>query len=158
MIRESNARKFCCEDISKIENYDKAIADTTRMWDCHHKMELVKTGAVVDSTMQDLIDWGIYYNRPADELIFLIHGEHTVLHCKGRKVSEDTRQKLSEAHKGKRLSEEHKRKMSEHHSHYWKGKSMSEEHRRKLSESHKGKSHNIKLRHWKLADGKRVWY
>ena len=29
MISERMAKKFCCEDISKIENYEKAIADKT---------------------------------------------------------------------------------------------------------------------------------
>ncbi len=29
MIYEIGAYAFCCEDISKIENYDKAVADTT---------------------------------------------------------------------------------------------------------------------------------
>ena len=25
-----------CADYTKIENYDKAIADKEQMWDCHH--------------------------------------------------------------------------------------------------------------------------
>lgn len=29
MIKEANAKKYCCEDISLIENYDKAISDQT---------------------------------------------------------------------------------------------------------------------------------
>lgn len=36
MINEKNARKYCYQDISLIENYDKAIADTEHMWHCHH--------------------------------------------------------------------------------------------------------------------------
>ena len=44
-------------------------------------MEVVnETEAVVNSTKQDLIDWGIYYNRPASELIFLTGSEHIKLH------------------------------------------------------------------------------
>ena len=27
MINEAGAYAYCCEDISKIENYDKAVAD-----------------------------------------------------------------------------------------------------------------------------------
>jgi len=55
----------------------------------------------------------------------------------GRKVSEETKRKLSAAQKGKKLSEETKRKISEVH----KGKKLSEETKRKISESHKGKKH-----------------
>ena len=62
MINETYVKKYCCDDISKIENYDKAISDTTRIWDCHYRMELVETGAVVDSSTKDLIDLRIYYN------------------------------------------------------------------------------------------------
>ena len=29
MIDETRAKKYCYEDISKIENYDKAVADQT---------------------------------------------------------------------------------------------------------------------------------
>lgn len=43
---------------------------------------------------------------------------------KGKKMSEETRHKMSEAHKGK--------------SGPWKGKKFSEEHKKKLSENHKG--------------------
>lgn len=49
-------------------------------------------------------------------------------------ISEESRKRMSEAHKGQRLTEEHKRKLSE------SGKSkppISEEHRRKLSEGAK---------------------
>lgn len=76
---------------------------------------------------------------------------------KGKHLSEEHKRKIGEALKGKsyksrgkHLSEEHKRKISE----AMKGKKRgphSEEHKRKLSEVCKGK-------HWKLVDGKRVWY
>lgn len=54
---------------------------------------------------------------------------------------------------GKHHSEESKKKMSERMkgNTYGKGKKFSEETKRKLSEYKKGK-------HWKLFDGKRVWY
>ena len=68
----------------------------------------------------------------------------------GRHHSEESKRKISEAHKGKKLTpftEEHRKKISEAK----KGKKMSEKHRAKLSEAKKGK-------HWKLVDGKRVWY
>lgn len=49
--------------------------------------------------------------------------------------SEETRRKLSEAHKGKKTSEETKRKLSEINL----GKKLSDETRKKMSESRKGK-------------------
>ena len=106
---------------------------------------------------------------------------------KGKCQSEETKRKISESNKGKsawnkgsHLSEEQKRHLSEINSgsnhpqfgrHYkhseetrkkisdvmkgksaWnKGKPMSDEAKRKVSEANKGK-------HWKLVDGKRVWY
>ena len=60
-------------------------------------------------------------------------------------VSEETRRKLSYAHKGKKLkplSEETKRKMSEAHKSKpspFKGRHMSEESKKKMSETKKGK-------------------
>ena len=125
MINEKRVRKFCKEDLSKIKNYDKAIADTTQVWDCHHMTE-----TWWNCSAKELIENECYYNRKACELIFLTHSEHARLHKKGKKFSEDTRRKISEAKKGK------------HH---------TEEHRRKCGEAHKGKT-------WKLIDGKRVWF
>lgn len=55
-----------------------------------------------------------------------------------KEMSDETKRKISEAHKGKHLgphSEEHRKKLSE----ALKGRHISEETRRKLSESHKGK-------------------
>lgn len=27
-------------DLTKIENYDKAVVDETQVWECHHRLEL----------------------------------------------------------------------------------------------------------------------
>ena len=159
MINEYRAKLYCKEDISKIKNYDKAIADTTQTWDCHHMTE-----TWWNCSKQDLIDNECYYNRKACELIFLTKAEHLSLHnkgknnpnfgrtstMKGKHHSEETRKKMSEAKKGKKrkpFTGEHCRKLSESQ----KGKTLSEEHRRKIAEAKKGKS-------WKIVDGKRVWY
>ena len=141
MINERIARRFCKEDISKIKNYDKAIADTTQVWHCHHMTE-----TWWNCSKQELIDNECYYHRKACELIFLTPSEHHKLHNKGKHLSDYTRRKLSEVNKGKKLSEEHRRKLSE----VKKGKPHSEEWRRKIGEAHKGMT-------WKLIDGKRVW-
>lgn len=63
------------------------------------------------------------------------------------KLSEETKRKISEANKGKKRSEEWKRKQTEAK----KGKPKSEETKKKLSEANKGK-------HWKLIDGKRIYF
>lgn len=95
--------KYCCEDISRIENYELAKRDNFRGWVIHHRLELVETGAVVDSTRQDLKARGIYYNRPASELIYLTKSEHQKLHHTGKPGP----------NRGKHCSEEHKRKLLE---------------------------------------------
>src|SRR5574344_1456034 len=120
MISKRSAKAFCREDISLIENYDKAVSDTTQMWHCHHRRETI-------FSKSDLIEIGEYYKRPACELIFLTSLEHNRLHKLGKCLSAETRKKLSEAKKGKHPSEESCKKMSEAK----KGKHLSEEHKRK---------------------------
>ena len=101
MINKYSAKKYCKEDISLIENYDKAIADTTKMWECHHRNEIkvLPSGMTVICTKQELKENDHYYNCPANELIFLTQSEHRKLHNIHRTV--ETRRKISEAHKGK---------------------------------------------------------
>ena len=142
MINFRQAIKYCKEDISKIENYAAALADTSQTWDLHHRTEIWW-----NCSKQDLIDNECYFNRKACELIFLTRSEHDKLHHKDKVVSESTRQKLSASLKGKIRTEEHCRKISK----ALKGRHLSEETCSKLSKAFKGKS-------WKLIDGKRVWY
>lgn len=75
MVNEMYANAFCKEDISKIENYDKAMEDKSQSWDCHHRTEIWW-----NCTAQELKDNECYYHRPAKELIFLTHAEHSKLH------------------------------------------------------------------------------
>ena len=129
MINEYNAKKFCKEDISLIENYDKAIADITQMWECHHRDEIriLPSGIKVIRSRQELKENNRYYNCPANELIFLTKEEHHRLHTK-----------YNPPHKGIPHSEETRRKMSLAK----KGRSLSIDTRRKMSESKKGKTSN----------------
>ena len=90
MIDKKRAIKYCKDDISLIENYDKAIADDTQTWQCHHRRETIYS-------VKELIDIGEYYNRPACELIFLTSLEHNRLHHLGKHHSAETRKKMSEA-------------------------------------------------------------
>ena len=95
---------LCKEDISLIENYDKAINDTTQLWHCHHREEVkvLPSGMTVLRSRQDLIDNDRYYNCPANELIFLTPTEHKSLHSCNRSTS--TIRKIIEANKGKTRS------------------------------------------------------
>lgn len=148
MIDVMRVYAYCIDDPSSIENYEKAIADKDNTWVCHHKLELRDDYL---NTTDDLIKMGLYYHRPAEELIFLTRKEHLHRHntnkvrnrniaatlgkCNiGRKLSEEAKAKLGEAsrkaHKGVPLSDEHKRKISESR----KGFSMSDEHKQKISE------------------------
>ena len=128
MIDEKLARKYCKEDISKIKNYEAAMNDTSQTWHCHHMTE-----TWWNCSKQELIDNECYYNRKACELIFLTPSEHHKLHNKGKRLSDETRRKISEVNKGKKLSEEHRRKISE----AIKGRTCSDETRRKMSEAAK---------------------
>lgn len=70
-------KKYCCEDISKIENYLDASLDTENIWHCHHRLELCDKK---NNKMPNLKKLGLYYNRPAKELIFLSPSNHLLLH------------------------------------------------------------------------------
>lgn len=71
-------RKYC-KDINKIENYDLASKDNFVGWDLHHRLELTINNEPA-LTRQDLIRHRMYYNRLYFELIFLQHGQHSMLH------------------------------------------------------------------------------
>ena len=97
MPKFAHAKRYCCEDISLIENYEQAKNDTKHRWICHHRIELSE-----NTTMEDLISRGLYYNRPASELIFVTLSEHNKLHRHnlGKKASDKTKRIMSNAQKG----------------------------------------------------------
>ena len=147
MINEKAVSKYCRDDLSKIDNYEKAIADTTQTWVIHHRLELTLDGEPA-LTSKQLKMHDMYYNRPYYELIFLTDAEHRKLHTKGRPspmkghtLSEEHRRKISEAMKGRTLTEETRRKISE------ANKNMSDETRRKISEAMKGENHPFYGKH-----------
>ena len=127
--------KRYCKDYKNIENYEKAKADDFVGWNCHHRLETHNSDGkrrAVDITASELQALGMYYGRPASELIFLTSSEHKQLHMKGehhpmygKQLSEETKKKLSEANKGKQA---------------WnKGKKMSEETKGKMREVNIGR-------------------
>lgn len=127
MICLKKVKKFC-KDYTKIENYEEAVNDNTQMWDCHHIL-----GEIL--TREQLKDHDFYYDVPPCMLKFVTRAEHTHLHKKGMRRSDETRKKISKANKGRTFSEEHRRKLSEAK----KGKYLSEETCRKISEAMKGR-------------------
>ena len=105
MISTQTPQKYCREDISLIENYDKAIADKTQLWDCHHRRESIYTKA-------QLIEMGEYYNRPAMELIFLPPKDHMRVPHIGKTEGWKRAGKTNSGRKHY-VSEEGRRRMSE---------------------------------------------
>ena len=73
------AKRYCSEDIALIENYHEAIADKNKMWDIHHRRECDENGRTL-FTGKQLIDMGLYFKRPASELIFVTRSMHWKLH------------------------------------------------------------------------------
>lgn len=123
MISKS-AKDYCCEDISLIENYDAAMNDPHNTWEIHHRGEILPCGKF---SHNDLKKFGLYYNRPAKELIFLTCSDHTTLHKRGQspwnkgvprtKAERDrisaSRKGIPAWNKGKHHSEKTREKISE---------------------------------------------
>lgn len=130
-----NAYSYCKDDISKIENYEKAVNDNTQMYEIHHRNELTLDGKFAH-TKEDLIRMNMYYDRPCNELIFLTKAEHTSLHMKVRPHSSIESKNRSKASSGNKNP--------------FYGKTHSIEFRKNHSKLLKGKT-------WKVINGKRVW-
>lgn len=143
---------FCSEDISLIENYEKALADNFKGWVIHHRLETHNfdgTKRKRDLSREDLMALDMYLYRPADELIFMRTADHTYLHNKDKHPSEEQKRKMSEAAKRRVASEEGKRKLSEASkgkTPWNKGVPCYEETRKKLSEVNKGKQFSEETR------------
>lgn len=145
MINVKTAKWFCRDDISKIENYDKAIADPTQTWHCHHRLELTLDGEFA-LTPEQLKIHDMYYHRPYYELIFLTPAEHIRIHhkgrsswCKGKKFTKEHCRKISEANKGRIVTTVTRKKISEANKGKLKDKKFTEEHRKRIAEANKGK-------------------
>lgn len=77
MINEKCAREYCSEPIENIEGYSEAIADKTQTWCCHHRLEV--QGQFTNSVSL-LKKCGMYFSRPANELIFVTKSQHEQIH------------------------------------------------------------------------------
>lgn len=134
---------------------------------------LIKFG-IDENTIICLID---KYNEEI-KLCYEEYRKHMSETHKGKQLSKETRKKISEANKGKKLSEGIKNKISKSlkgksswnngKSSGMKGKCHSEETKKKMSDARKGKAFSKewkrkisdanKGKHWKLVDGKRIYY
>ena len=106
--------KRYCSDIENVENYEDARKDNFKGWCCHHRLETHNSDGerrLVDIAKKELQALDMYYNRPAEELIFLTRREHMSLHRKGKPMSEESKKKMAEAKKGKPKSAETRKKM-----------------------------------------------
>ena len=146
-------KSYCSEQLELIENYQQALAENFKGWCIHHRLEIKPDGTRV--SRQELKDNGLYFHRPASELVFMRNGEHRSLHnigntyMKGRHHSAEMRKKMSEARSdennpffGKHHSAETCKKIAEANkgkNNPMFGKRLSEETRKKLYEAHKGK-------------------
>ena len=110
---EPYSQCFCTKP-ELIENYDKAIADKTQVWECHHRREEFYS-------YKELIERGEYFDRPPEELIFLTKSEHHKIDSACKRIAESM--------KGKRVGENNP----------FYGKYHSEEAKRKMSVTRKGR-------------------
>ena len=130
-----------CKDYENIENYEKALADNFKGWHCHHRLETHNSDGErrpVDISQKKLIALGVYYNRPASELIFLTSREHNA-YQNGKHLSEEHKNKIAETLKGKNT--------------WAKGKQFTESHKKKIGASMKGNKNALgntstKGKHW----------
>lgn len=134
MISLDSVKRFCKDELNRIENYEKAVNDKENMWVCHHRLELTLDNEMAH-TSEDLRRLGMYYNRPYFELIFLPRNTHAKLHY--NTLSNEKRQKCNvNGAKGKSWSVfgqkfiEHYGKIEENYKIYHKEYSFYRKHHR----------------------------
>lgn len=136
MICLTTVKSFCNGDIAMIENYDKAIADESQTWHCHHRMEVQPDGTRLSK--QWMVEHGIYYKVDPCMLLFLTESEHRKLHTTKRPLSEKMKQNAIMW--GRNAKHDN-----------FKGKHHTTESKKKASEKLKG-------RKLKMVNGRRTYY
>ena len=93
-------RHYCTDPLDNIEHYEEALAEGFKGWCIHHRLEIKSDGTRV--SRQELKDNGLYYDRPASELIFMRKREHHRLHNTGegnalfgKSMPEEVKNKIS---------------------------------------------------------------
>jgi len=111
------------EEISKLEN-DLLLNSKQKCWDRYYNVVAVWPICVDNSGTNNHM-YGKKHSEQSRNKMSKAH--------KGKKHSEETRKKITEANKRRKHSEETKKKIGKAH----KGKKISEEHRKKTSEYNK---------------------
>lgn len=106
MINLNTVKSYCPEHYKEIENYEQAINDKRKTWVCHHRNgEQFSTEWLISNNM--------YFNRTdPHEFKFVTKSEHNKIHSKGRKHTNDAKQKIGAGNKGKTRSNEYKSNLS----------------------------------------------
>ena len=153
MISE-RVMRYCKDDLFLIENYKKALNDA-EVWDCHHRLETHDSDGrkrLLEISRKELIKLNMYWDRPANELIFLTREEHYKLHQKNFMAKSKTLEslnKISKEHIGRKwfnngIKQKYVRRCPEG---YVKGMlPISEETRFKISLGNKGKKRTVEQR------------
>ena len=155
--QRGNWYKFCSEPLDKIEHYEEALAEDFVGWCIHHRREIQQDGTRVSA--QELKDNGLYFGRPASELVFMRNGEHTTLHWFGKSMPEEVKNKISQTRLQRiangeikmdisylhtpevraKISIATKKRLADKKNHPMYGKHQSEESRQKNSLAQRGK-------------------
>ena len=90
MINEKKAREYCCEDIRLIRGYERAVNDTTQLYELHHLEG-------VFYSVDEMKRLGKYFKQPAEALIFLTRSEHKKIHYAFNPVSDERKDRISKA-------------------------------------------------------------
>jgi len=139
--KQSNRTKEWCKAVKERDNYEcqyckskeKLHAHHIKKWKEHRELRFnLNNGLTLCSSCHAVL-------HGKENCNLLKNGTSWI---KGKKLSKEYIQKLSDAHKGKKLSEETKIKISKAS----KGRKHTEETKRKLSEIHKGMKHTFESR------------
>ena len=179
--QRGNWYKFCSEPLDKIEHYEEALAENFKGWCIHHRREIQPDGTRV--SRQELKDNGLYYDRPASELIFMRKREHHSLHNAdegnfwfGKSMPEEVKNKISHTRLQKiangeikvdtsglhtpevrsKISIANKKRLADKNNHPMYGKHQSEESHQKNSLAHIGKhwwNDGVSCKHAKECPG-----
>lgn len=153
MRKKPRYMEYCPEHYEEIENYQLAKADNFVGWVCHHRNG-------VEFSKEWLIKNNMYYNRTdPHEFKFVRTEEHTSIHKKNKPLSELNKKNIGIALKKSDKAKAQRAKLAES----LRGKKRPADVVERAAIARRGipnwkNSQRFKGAHWKLINGKRVWY